>query len=81
MADATIIQKLSKLSGHMVEIGITHHEENTYRKTSGILVAVSDNIIHMKLCNGFGEWSDYYLNCHSCQLVTIVDYGKAKDES
>lgn len=79
MKSNNIISKLKSMLGHAIEVSFTHHEEITLRRTSGILMDVTDEYVYLKLYNDFGESTDYYLNRHSCQLVSIVDFGEPRD--
>lgn len=80
MENKTIIDELKSLVGHAIEVGFTMNQEFTLRHTEGILVEVTEELIHMRLYNNYGEISNYYLNRHSCQLVSVVDMGVPKNE-
>ena len=68
---------LRSLIGHKISIRFTHYQETEMRETFGILVDVTNDIIHMKIYNEFGEQTDYYLNRHACNLHSVSDEGKA----
>jgi len=72
---------LKKLIGHKVTLHFTPHEESELRESSGILVVVTPDIIHLKIYDNYGEPYDYYLNRHACTLHSVTDEGKPKDVS
>lgn len=67
---------LESLINHKVTLHYTQHEESTLRETSGILKQVNKDTIQLILFGEYGEPYTYYLNRHSCVLLSISDEGE-----
>lgn len=75
----TLEETLKKLVGHKISLLYTQHEEGTLRETSGVLLSLNANIIHLQFYNRYGEEDgECYINRHACILHSVEDKGRKK---
>lgn len=73
--DESIEDTLINLIGHKVTIVYTGNLEGTLRETAGILEDVNKTQIKIRIHDSFGESVLWFLNRHSCNLMSVVDEG------